>query len=190
LPEYCEFRYETEEHFLAKLRIQQAVEERLDIGLTRFCRKCGERFAESFSKEAVHATLEFRLPSGRRADVALIGEGGVVLGVIEVLATHAVDSEKAAQIADLPWVEISAEDVLTKDNWYPRQDHWGPNLCPACQDNPERPLHFDGEMRKWVFCPAEQRLVIAVDKCSWCKILIGVTHEGVVCRGGRADDNR
>lgn len=93
---------------------------------------CDGGVVQDLPDDITHARAEVRLPDGSVADVVLY-RGEEPACVVEILATHAVDEEKARRLA-LPWVELDAEDLLERPWWWvATQDGLKPAACPRCQ---------------------------------------------------------
>lgn len=80
------------------------------------------------------AAREFRLDSGRVADVALLDAAGVPVFVVEVYVTHPVDDEKRADLL-VPWCEIEAL-VYEQERapWDARQIGFAVDPCRRCAE--------------------------------------------------------
>lgn len=67
---------------------------------------------------------DFAVVGYRVLDVALVSQG-LVVGGIEVCATHAVDDDKAKELGGLSWIEVFAQDVIeSSTRWSPTQESW------------------------------------------------------------------
>lgn len=179
----CEFWEETEAHWRAKHLVAALINEHRAVTLHRRCAECGGDAEQSLPQGLATATLEHLLPSGLRADVALLGDDGAVRAIVEICSTHAVDQPKAAVLADLPWIELRAEEVLaTPTQWRPLQDHFRPLRCARCRYGATRP--FGGTLRLTVPCPLPGAgAVTAATSCPPCPYFVGVRVEGVYCFG-------
>ena len=95
-PEYCDFHHypETENHLRAKWKVRDAVNQNKTIYLTRCCYECRSPFTQIVPTKNLHASLEYTLSSGHRADVAILDEADKLKAVIEIQETHPVDEEK------------------------------------------------------------------------------------------------
>ncbi len=190
LPARCDFWEETEAHLRAKQLVAALIETGAQVTLVRHCATCGGEVRQALPSGTASASLEHVLPTGLRADVALLGANGQVRAIVEILSTHEVDAAKAAVLADLPWVELRAEELLaTPREWRMLQDHLRPVHCARCRYAAVRP--FIGSDRLSVECPLPDvgGSVIAVATCPRCPYLIGVKDGGVFCYGNdRAAD--
>ncbi|HKJ01556.1 MAG TPA: hypothetical protein VJ997_03845, partial [Longimicrobiales bacterium] len=68
---------------------------------------------------------------------------------VEILATHAVDADKAARLS-VPWIEIDAEELLDRPYWWVAvQDGLKPFSCARCraraEDRGEKLGHLQAE---------------------------------------------
>jgi len=170
-----------------------------EVRLLRRCDVCREEKWQALPPRARKVQLEYRLPSGRIADIALLDASDNVLAVVEIEHSHEVGPEKAKDFAKIPWIELSATDALR----YP--DRWRPVACAGlrpfhcrCKDAARLKtvlrsfaLHVDG-------CPIPARLwrgkpyANVIDDCSQCEFLIGTIDEetpdhagpGIVLCGG------
>lgn len=62
---------------------------------------------------AAHVVTEWECRvTGRKADVALLDEGGRAVLLVEVWHTHAVDLEKQIDLSPYWWIEVEAKQVL------------------------------------------------------------------------------
>ena len=66
-----------------------------------------------------------------RFDVAVVVQGQAVFG-FEVYHRHLVPDEKAADL-DVPWLELTAEDILEYKPRVPFRGSHSEQLCPDCQ---------------------------------------------------------
>lgn len=107
---------ETAAHFNAKMILARALGQRGAVRLRSRCSAGHAVEADWHVPAWERAVPEFKVDT-RRPDVALFGEGGAVVGAVEVLHSHRVDRAKAADFAAsaLPWVEFRADDVLAWD---------------------------------------------------------------------------
>ena len=107
------------------------------------CQECMGTGQEHLRGQVEVAAVEHRLADGLIADVALLRRDAV-LGVVEILVTHAVDSDKAERLV-VPWVELRGEDVL---------------------DDPLRwkPVAF-GNLRRFVCDPCQNKRRAAIELC-------------------------
>ncbi len=115
---------ETLNHQRAKALIQIAVEtDPATVRLIRHCPRCRDTGDQPLLAAINRAALEYRLPTGDRADVALLGRDDDVRVIVEVRETHAVPAAKARRLK-VPWLEVSAEDVLTNPyRWTVIREH-------------------------------------------------------------------
>jgi len=192
-PTYCEFENETEEHLRAKWAIVAAINARREITLERECHDCGSDVAQSLPTASARAVAEHVLKTGHRADVALLGPDDVLLAVIEVLATHPVDSAKAEALQPIPWGEFTAAEVLagTDDSrcaWPVLRDHFRPTRCQRCREFKRfgQVVKFIPPSRALVACPAAAGAPVEpVVTCSGCEHFVGVERAGVQCVGSK-----
>lgn len=132
LPTRCDFLHETEEHFRTKMRIVELIRSGRPMAIQRHCPVCRTPHPQPVPTGLI-ASVEYTLPSGHRADVALLDPAGTVRAVIEVWVTHPVDDAKAAALADTPWIEVVPESISGSEPWTPVQDHLRPFRCVACE---------------------------------------------------------
>lgn len=186
-PEHCDFIYETEAHLRAKWAIKAAV----DSGVTPFvflrsCKGgCGEVVKQHFPT-GIQAVLEYMLPSGHRADVALLNPDGSVRAIIEVLETHAVDEDKRKALQPYYWAEIEAQVILEKQEWPLKQDYFIPYICSRCQQVKRYGVRypFAGETKQYVACPILGRgLVNVINDCTCCEYFVDIHKSGIFCIG-------
>lgn len=86
----------------------------------RSCARCRGPVLRPAHEQVRSAVVEHRLAAGRVADVALLDATGGVVGIIEVRVAHAVDAEKATDLAGIPWIEVRGEDALADPvTWRP-----------------------------------------------------------------------
>jgi Competence protein CoiA-like family len=98
--------------------------------------RCAECLGEGIEPLGGHvdgARVEQRLADGLVADVALL-RGEVVVAVVEIQVTHAVDPDKAARLT-VPWLELRGEDVLADPiRWTPiASGNVRRHVCVACR---------------------------------------------------------
>lgn len=93
---------------------------------------CDGGVVQDLPDDITHARPEVRLPDGSVGDVVLYRDAEPAC-VVEILATHAVDEDKARRLT-LPWVELDADDLLERPWWWvATQDGLKPFACPRCQ---------------------------------------------------------
>jgi competence protein CoiA-like protein len=176
---------EGEQHLRAKQRIFELVAARTTITLVRRCRTCDGAHRQTLPNRVVRASLEHRLLSGRRADVALLDTEDNLLAVFEVLETHAVDEDKRIDLADLRWCEIRAAVILSGEEWELVQDQLLPFTCPRCRYTAVSP--WLGPERLEVPCPIPNAGTVGpVETCSNCSYFLEASREGVRCWGAAA----
>ncbi|MHB9131913.1 MAG: competence protein CoiA family protein [Armatimonadota bacterium] len=129
---------ETILHQIAKLLIQQAVQEwksgkaNAPI-LRRGCRVCYKGIDMPLPDRIDTALLEYRLPDGSVADVALL-EGNEVVAAVEIRVTHAVEEEKAKRLP-VHFVELDGESVIANPQvWMPVSHNLTTLTCTMCGD--------------------------------------------------------
>ncbi len=195
-PESCRLAGEGWLHVAAKHAVFAAVLNGVDGGsprvqLFRTCDVCREEKWQTLPPKVKKAQVEYRLPSGRVADIALLDADDSVLAVVEVRYSHEVDAEKATDLGEIPWIELSAMDALT------RPDRWRPLACDGlrafhcrCKEAVRLKvvlrgyaLHVDG-------CPIPVRIwrgkpyANVTDDCWQCEFLIGSIDEETPDHGG------
>jgi len=79
-------------------------------------------------------TLERTLPNLRKPDVMFLLDDTPTLA-IEIFATHKVDSAKAEDLGELPWIELDAAAILINPYcWSPIQMNLkGKAICDSCR---------------------------------------------------------
>lgn len=93
---------------------------------------CDGGVVQDLPDDITHASAEVRMPDGSIADVMLY-RGREPAAVVEIVATHAVDSEKALRMR-IPWVELDAEELIDRPYWWIAvQDGLRPFSCPRCR---------------------------------------------------------
>lgn len=106
------------------------------------CGRCSKDVIQTLPRGDFTVDTEVRFGT-RRLDIGILDPGGTVQAAIEIKDSHAVDSDKAAELASLPWVEVSARNVLAQprkplpilkkgENWATLYD----NGCPRCNGSP------------------------------------------------------
>lgn len=184
LPARCDFWEETEAHLRAKQLVASLIATGASVTLVRRCVACAGEVRQALPSGIASASLEYPLSTRLRADVALLGADGEVRAIVEILSTHEVDAAKAMVLADLPWVELRAERLLSAPtDWRALQDHFRPAHCARCRYAAVRP--FTGTNRLAVECPLPDAggSVTAITTCPRCPYLIGVKDDGVFCYG-------
>lgn len=177
---------ETVLHKTAKLLIQSAVTAAIrreaPISLELACGHCRHPFQVPFPVDRVgRAEVEWRDVTGRVIDVMLLEGDEARLGV-EILVSHAVDEEKASDLA-FPWVELDARHVLQNATvWRPLQYALKTRICKPCRAL-ERAIksvqaEFRAELkRKWrIDEPAGYSMELA--RCWKCSELLPMFHWG------------
>jgi len=109
---------------------------------------CDGGIVQDLPDDITHAEAEVRLADGSIGDVVLF-RGAEPACVVEILATHAVDADKAARLS-VPWIEIDAEELLDRPYWWVAvQDGLKPFSCARCraraEDRGEKLGHLQAE---------------------------------------------
>lgn len=176
---------EGEQHLRAKQRIVELITAKQPITLIRHCRVCDRAHHQRLPDRVALASLEHRLLSSRRADVALLDTENNILAVLEVLETHAVDQEKRIDLAGVRWCEVRASDILGGQEWDLIQDRLLPFTCRQCRNTATHP--WTGVHRLEVPCPLPNAgAVQPVENCSGCAYFLEATADGVRCWGTAA----
>ena len=105
-------RPETAAHMNAKARVAHILGGGKRLWIRLRC-QCGTTIRAIWSVPAwCRAEVEYRIGS-RRPDVVLFNEAGAIVAAIEVLHSHAVDAEKASDLAfyRTRWIETRASEV-------------------------------------------------------------------------------
>lgn len=105
----CEYSGgEGEAHKTAKFVLANLLSTRAQIELRRKCCGCNKvsTVIDVEYKDGDRVTMEYTLPDGNRADVAVVGPEGVRY-VFEVYMTHGTATNR-----EEPWFEVRAEDVI------------------------------------------------------------------------------
>lgn len=132
--ETCDFLQETEKHFRAKCSVVKAINEDREIFLLRRCSKCKKIGKQFFPVKHRQASIEYILPAGQRADVAILDENNNLTAVIEIIDDNRVDEEKAKALEGIPWGEFSAETILGGKGWLVKRDNFKPYVCKDCKN--------------------------------------------------------
>lgn len=197
-PEECEFVHETEAHYRAKHRIKRLWDSGESILLLRGCAGCSSTIVQDVRNgRSARVAIEYVLPSGHRADAAILDEDGALRAVFEVYGTHKVDVEKAEALATqgIQWGEFAAETILQSAEWRPLRDEFGVSRCGACQEAAHREKmvsrfgkvsSFADEKRMKVSCPARgNRPVPIFGECVTCPHYVDSRPNGIFCIGSR-----
>jgi hypothetical protein len=84
------------------------------------------------SRQSPRRRARHRLPSGRIADVALLGESAPV-AVLEVSISHLAPQEKSGHV-DVPWIQLNGDEVIGDPlTWKPGLDRFKPYTCRKCK---------------------------------------------------------
>lgn len=100
---------ETAAHINAKMALAEALRKAGSLSISHPCPKC--RHARSGHWRSGWSFVEVEVRAGkRRPDIVLLTSERAVLGAIEVKHSHAVDSEKARDLAEagVAWIEVEA----------------------------------------------------------------------------------
>lgn len=101
------------------------------LQVVRKCIDCDVSHFQHVPEKVLSAKSEYRLPSGRVADVALLGANGP-MAAIEIYVRHLVPQEKAGSL-EVPWVELNGDEVVADPLlWKPRNDRFKPYTCEDC----------------------------------------------------------
>lgn len=126
---------ETVLHKSAKLLIQSAVRRGCgEIVIGYDCQEvCGTRGYQKLDGRIENAELEYMVPGGYRADVALLGKNGELLLVVEVKVTHAVPEEKRCGLG-VHWIEVEGAAILHDSvHWHAIDGQFSKQVCAACR---------------------------------------------------------
>jgi hypothetical protein len=128
--------HRTAKHLIAQVLRDAMQGSGLRITVHRVCsrRDCGGRWSAPFSvtRDSM-VQVEWRLSSGRIADVAVL-RNGEVTAVVEVHVTHAVDDNKAEDLDGIPCAELEASQVIQDPlNWHPKEKRARRKPCPKCR---------------------------------------------------------
>jgi len=193
IPRVCDFLRETEKHYRAKLAVAAAINSRQPAKLIRICTQCRKSIiTQPIPPKVKQASLEYTLPSGHRADVALLDEKGQLLAVIEIMETHRVDDDKAKALQDIRWAEFLADSVINSLEWKPDRDLLKPSHCSRCKaiKTYGAVTPFAGKYKTVVQCQMPHRgLVDPIVSCSSCEYFVNVDIEknGIFCIGGKVN---
>lgn len=143
-PKYCDFHYcpETENHLRAKWKVRNIVNQNQKLKFTRICSECANSFVQIIPTNELHASLEYILSSGFRADVALLDKDDKVKAIIEIKETHGIQEEKKKILKHIPMSEFLAIDVLTNDSWEPIYHNFKPFICQGCKVKFNKAIKF------------------------------------------------
>ncbi len=125
---------ESVKHLMGKEIARLAIERAMGghaLTLEIRCNSCSSPFGVPFPTcDAV--ALEYTESSGRIVDVMAL-EGSLPAVAVEVLVTHAVDEAKAGELR-APWLEVSADDLLTDPmRWRVGQHRLKTKTCENCR---------------------------------------------------------
>ena len=128
---------ETIIHKTAKLLIQQVVHKwkanKISVPmLKKKCRICGKHIDQALPDIIDNALIEYKLPNGFIADVALMSGPDVYLAV-EIKVTHPVDDLKARSIS-VSFIELEGRQVIENPTvWKPVRDNLESLTCSECK---------------------------------------------------------
>ncbi len=130
----CDFLEETEKHLRAKCSTVKAINEHKEIFLLRRCSKCKKIGKQFFPVKYRQASIEYILPAGQYADVAILDENNNLTAVIEIIDEQRVDEEKLKALEGIPWGEFSVETILGGNEWLVKRDNFKPYVCKDCKN--------------------------------------------------------
>ncbi|MGV8120688.1 MAG: competence protein CoiA family protein [Candidatus Xenobiia bacterium LiM19] len=188
IPTNCDFLHnETESHLKAKIKVAKVINESLNIELLRKCRLCGHNYPQSLPVKDYHSSLEYILPSGHRADVAILNNNGKLTAVIEIFETHEVDIEKRKALEGLYWAEFYAIHILESDKWEMKVDNFKQFKCPRCKniEKFKKDYPFVGNFYDEINCPKRTEKVNVIDICSSCEYFVDANQNGISCYGSK-----
>jgi hypothetical protein len=117
--------------------------------------RCEGAIVQDLPDTVTHAASEVRLRDGTIVDVVLF-RGETPAAAIEIVVTHRVSHEKAARLS-LPWIELSAEDVLDRPYWWVAiQDGLQGFSCPTCSERNEGSVRTLAEIQGRALLIAER----------------------------------
>lgn len=179
---------ETEIHQRAKETLVEVVQTTPEkIHLYRTCPNCRDVVRQALPPGITGAQVEYRLPSGLRSDMVLLGEAGVV-ACVEIRMTSRVHPQKVRRL-NLPWIELGAEAVLRNAlDWHVLQEgHLKPPACAgrlAKQQGRLMPIVVHRQAVHAVVCPEQvahwdaYSYANVIDACSGCPYYVGLSSEG------------
>mgnify|MGYP006295014389 CR=1 FL=1 len=195
-PESCRLTGEGWLHVAAKHAVFAAVMEGAEDGsssvqLFRKCEICRSETWQSLPPCVRRAELEYRLPSGRVGDIALLDRRERVLAVVEIRHSHEVDSEKAEDLSDIPWIELSAMCALTSpERWRPLASAGLKPFHCRCLDATRLQVVQRGLALHVEGCPLPARVwrskpyANVMHDCSQCDFLVGTIDVETATYGG------
>lgn len=188
-PDYCDFARETEAHLRAKWLIKSAVESgNIPFRFLRECHRC-QRIGKQPFPSGLRVKLEYLLPSGHRADVALLDTNDQIRAIIEVFETHAVDEYKSVALENYLWAEVKASTVLGRMEWPLEQDHFTPYVCMRCRQIElyGSSYPYADKTHQHVSCPVGRQKANLIDDCAFCEHFVDISDRGVFCTGSMLD---
>lgn len=124
-------------HQAAKLLVQRAVHEWKSgkngcPTLQRTCQVCDTAISQPLPEKVDGAALEYRLPDGSIADIALL-VNEVAQATVEIKVGHEVDRIKASKLS-VPFVELDGYEIISNPTvWKPVTDNFKPVTCDECK---------------------------------------------------------
>lgn len=163
---------ETAAHINAKMALAEALRKAGSLSISHPCPKC--RHARSGHWRSGWSFVEVEVRAGkRRPDIVLLTSERAVLGAIEVKHSHAVDSEKARDLAEagVAWIEVEApvasawqgEDMVVCNGDLASISSVLAG-CAECQRREEQERRRREEERKRILEAEERRLAVERDK--------------------------
>jgi very-short-patch-repair endonuclease len=152
IDKYCDFVSETGKHLEARWAVRDAIEKEKEIYLLRRCSMCNKLNRQYFSTKGFKASLDYTLPSGHRADVALFDKEDCLKAIIEVMDEQTVPEEKEKALKDITWGEFSAETIIGSNEWLVKRDYFKTYVCKECKKKQTEDI-LPGMVQKKVSVP-------------------------------------
>lgn len=135
IDKYCDFVSETGKHLEARWTVRESIEKEKEIYLRRICSKCNKLSRQYFAIKGLKVSLDYILPSGYRADVALFDKEGCLKAIIEIIDEQTIPEEKEKDLKDITWGEFSAETIMGSNEWLVKRDYFKTYVCKECKKN-------------------------------------------------------
>ncbi|MCI0339527.1 MAG: hypothetical protein L0216_00005, partial [Planctomycetales bacterium] len=131
--------------------------------LAWMCAACATQRVQAPCPDKVSAArVEYRLPSGRVADVVLLS-GDTPVFALEVRHTHAVPDEKRADIG-LRWMEVEAQAILwNPTTWSALAGDVKAARCESCKHPDPEP----GDVTRYIIDGVDTRRYLAGEHDCW-----------------------
>jgi len=164
-PQCCDFHPhpETENHLMAKWKVRDLVNQHKNLHINRTCSECKQSFPQTIPTHGLHASLEYFLTPGFRADVAILDNNDNIKAVIEIKETHSVGEEKKQLLNKIPVGEFLATDILNNNIWNPIYHNFKPVKCKECKNKLNNAIQNIADMIN-----KGKRIDVIREKCMRC----------------------